>query len=164
GSFGEVRATVFDRTYVSGGLGVEHNAVFGVAVTPRVSVASYLRKPSSAASLLGDTKLTFNFGKGIKEPNISNEQRSLYNLLNALPQGAALISTFGVSPIGPERSRSIDFGVEQGLAGGRTRLRASFFDNAFDDVIESVSKSGLPGLGVPAAVVAVTPLGASVNS
>ncbi|HEX3644654.1 MAG TPA: TonB-dependent receptor [Vicinamibacterales bacterium] len=163
-SFVEVRASLFDRTYVSGGLGVERNAVFGVAVTPRISVASYARKPSSTAPGLGDTKLTFNFGKGIKEPSIANEQRSLYNLLGALPQGAALISTFGVSPIGPERSRSVDAGVEQGLWSGRGRVRASVFVNHFDDLIESVSKTALPQVGVPAAVAALAPLGASVNS
>jgi vitamin B12 transporter len=163
-SFVEVRGSLFERTYVSGGLGVEHNAVFGVAATPRVSMASYVRKPSGTASGPGDTKLTFNFGKGIKEPSISNEQRSLYNLLVALPQGAALISTFGLSPIGPERSRSVDLGVEQGLWDGRTRLRASFFDNQFDDLIEFVSKSALPQIGVPVAAAAATAGGASVNS
>lgn len=163
-SFVEVRGSLFDRTYVSGGLGVERNAVFGVAVTPRISAASYVRKPSSTAAGLGDTKLTFNFGKGIKEPSISNEQRSLYNLLSALPQGATLISTLGLSPIGPERSRSVDVGVEQGLWGGRTRLRASVFDNQFDDLIEFVSKSALPQIGVPIAAAAATSSGASVNS
>ena len=163
-SFVEARGSVFDRMYVSGGLGVEHNAVFGVAVTPRVSVASYVRKPSSTASGLGDTKLTFNFSKGIKEPSIANEQRSLYNLLSALPQGATLISTLGLSPIGPERSRSVDVGVEQGLWGGHTRVRASIFDNQFDDLIEFVSKSALPQIGVPAVAAAATASGASVNS
>lgn len=163
-SFVELRGSLFDRMYVSGGLGVERNAVFGVAVTPRVSVASYVRKPSSTASGLGDTKLTFNFGMGIKEPSISNEQRSLYNLLSALPQGATLISTLGLSPIGPERSRSVDVGVEQGLWGGHTRVRASVFDNQFNDLIEFVSKSALPQIGVPAAAAAATSSGASVNS
>jgi vitamin B12 transporter len=163
-SFVEVRGSLLDRAYVSGGLGVEHNAVFGVAVTPRVSAAFYARKPSSAASAIGETKLTFNFGKGIKEPSISNEQRSLYNLLNASPQGATLISTLSLSPIGPERSRSADVGVEQGLWAGRVRVRASFFDNQFDDLIEFVSKSALPQVGVSAAAAAATASGASVNS
>ena len=163
-SFLEVRGSLLDRMYVSGGLGVEHNAVFGVAVTPRVSAAFYVRKPSSAASAAGETKLTFNFGTGIKEPSISNEQRSLYNLLNASPQGAALISTLGLSPIGPERSRSADAGVEQGLWEGRVRMRASYFDNQFDDLIEFVSKSALPQVGVSAAAAAATASGASVNS
>jgi vitamin B12 transporter len=163
-SFVEARGSLLDRLYVSSGLGVEHNAVFGVAVTPRVSVAAFARKPSSTASDLGDTKLTFNFGKGIKEPSIFNEQMSLYNLLGRLPEGAMLISTLGLSPIGPERSRSIDAGVEQGLRSGRTRVRASVFDNQFDDLIEFVSKAALPQIGVPVAAAAATASGASVNS
>jgi vitamin B12 transporter len=163
-SFLEARGSWFDRTYASGGLGVEDNAVFGVAVTPRISAAFYARKLSPAASALGETKLTFNFGKGVKEPSIANEQRSLFNLLSALPQGATLISTFGISPVGPERSRSVDAGVEQGLWAGRVRARASVFVNQFDDLIESVSKSALPQFGVPAVVAAATSLGASVNS
>ena len=163
-SFVEVRGNWFDRAYVSGGLGVEHNAVFGVAVTPRISAAFYARKPSGAASVAGETKLTANFGKGIKEPSISNEQRSLYNLLSASPQGAALIASLGLSPIGPERSRSADVGVEQGLWAGRVRVRASFFDNQFDDLIEFVSKTALPQIGVSPAAAAATASGASVNS
>jgi iron complex outermembrane receptor protein/vitamin B12 transporter len=163
-AFAELRGSLFDRTYVSGGLGVEHNAVFGVAVTPRVSAAFYARKPSRAASAVGETKLTFNFGKGIKEPSISHEQRSLYNLLRATPQTSALISTLGLSPIGPERSRSVDVGVEQGLWAGRARVRAAYFDSRFEDLIEFVSKSALPQIGVPEAAAAATAGGASVNS
>jgi iron complex outermembrane receptor protein/vitamin B12 transporter len=163
-AFVEARGSVLDRAYVSGGLGVENNAVFGVAVTPRISAAFYARKPARASSTVGETKLTFNFGKGIKEPSISNEQRSLYNLLSASAQGAPLISTLGLSPIGPERSRSADAGVEQGLWAGRLRVRASFFHNQFDDLIEFVSKAALPQIGVPAVVAAATVSGASVNS
>ena len=162
-SFVEVRGSLLDRAYVSGGLGIEHNAVFGVAVTPRISAAFYARKPSGATSAVGDTKLTSNFGKGIKEPSISNEQRSLYNLLNASPQGAALISTLGLSPIGPERSRSADVGVERG-SGSAASACASFFDGQFDDLIEFVSKSALPQVGVSAAAASATASGASVNS
>jgi iron complex outermembrane receptor protein/vitamin B12 transporter len=163
-AFAEARGSLLDRAYVSGGLGVEHNAVFGVAVTPRISAAFYARKLTRASAALGETKLTFTFGKGIKEPSISNEQRSLYNLLSASAQGATLISTLGVSPIGPERSRSADAGVEQGLWAGRLRLRASFFHNQFDDLIEFVSKAALPQIGVPVPVAAATVSGASVNS
>jgi vitamin B12 transporter len=163
-AFVEARGSVLDRAFVSGGLGVEKNAVFGVAVTPRISAAVYARRLTQASSAFGETKLTFNFGKGIKEPSISNEQRSLFNLLSALPQGPALISTFGISPIGPERSRSVDTGVEQGLWAGRVRVRASVFVNQFDDLIEALSKSALPQFGVPAVVAAATSLGASVNS
>src|SRR5207247_1029372 len=66
-AFVEARGSGLDRAYVSGGLGVEKNAVFGVAVTPRISAAFYARKLSRASAAFGETKLTFNFGKGIKE-------------------------------------------------------------------------------------------------
>ncbi len=155
-TFVELRGSLFDRAYVTGGLGVEDNAVFGVAATPRLSAVVYARKPS--------TKITFNVGAGIKEPSIANEQRSLYNLLSALPQGASLISTFGLSRIGPERSRSVDAGVEQAWWSGRARVRATLFDNQFDDLIEFVSKNALPQIGVPVEVAAATAGGASVNS
>ena len=103
---------------MNGGVGFDHNAIFGSAWTPRVSVAAYLRKPSPTEAL-GDTKLTFNAGKGIKEPNLSQELSSLYDLLPA-----ATANSLGLQPIGPERSRSVDAGIEQGLAGGHARIRA----------------------------------------
>lgn len=151
------------RAYATVGVGFEDNAVFGFSASPRVSLAYYVRQPSSDR-FLTQTKLKFNFGKGIKEPSIFNEGSSLFNLLSRLPQGPGLISKFGVSPIGPERSRSFDFGVEQGLVGGRARLGVTFFHNRFFDLIEFVDKSILPQLGVPADVAGATAFGAAVNS
>ena len=131
---------------MSAGLGYEHNEVFESAVTPRVSVAVYLRNPARGS--LGETKLTFNAGKGIKAPAIYQEQSSLFTLLQTVP--AALRPA--VSPIGPERSRSIDVGIEQGFADGSARIRASYFMNRFEDLIEYVSKNVLPQVGVPPAL------------
>src|SRR5205085_7388732 len=81
-----------------------------------------------------------------------------------LQQGAQLISTFGISQMGPERSRSIDAGVEQAMWSGRARVRTTVFYNEFDDLIEFVSKNALPQLGIPVAAAAATAGGASVNS
>jgi iron complex outermembrane receptor protein/vitamin B12 transporter len=69
-----------------------------------------------------------------------------------------------VDPLGPERSTSFDVGVEQGFADGRARVRASYFWNSFDDLIEYVDKSALPLVGVPPAVAQATAFGAYVNS
>ena len=159
GAFVEARAAARGYLYVNGGLGFDHNAIFGSAWTPRVSVAAYLRKPSPTEAL-GDTKVTFNAGKGIKEPNLFQELSSLYALMPATAR------TLGVQPIGPERSRSVDVGVEQGLAGGRGRIRVAYFDNDFTDLIEFLSPSVLPQLGIsPAAAAAATAnFGAYVNS
>ncbi len=163
GAFIEARESLGDRVYLAGGVGFDHNAVFGFAATPRLSVASYLRHPADRA-VLGDTKLTFNAGTGIKAPSISEEQSSLFRLLNAPAQGPALLSGGGVPPIGPERSRSVDIGLEQGVWHERGRIHVSLFNNHYDDLIEFVDKSALPQAGVPQAVAAATPFGAYVNS
>ncbi len=81
-----------------------------------------------------------------------------------MPRGGELISRFGVSPIGPERSRNIDFGVEQGLWSERARVRAMLFDNRYTNLIEFVSKSALPPLGVPTDIATAIPFGPAVNS
>jgi len=162
GAFTEIRATLH-RVFASAGLGYEHNAIFKGAVTPRLSVAAYLHDPSSTATI-GDTKLTFNAGTGIKAPSISEELSSLYDLVQSLPPGSRPSAAAGLSPIGPERNRSVDVGVEQGFWGGRVRARASFFDNQFSDLIEFVNASALPQLGIPTTVAAATGFGAYVNS
>jgi len=158
GAFVEARAQALGHLYVNGGLGFDHNTIFGNAWTPRVSVAAYLRQPS-AREALGDTKLTFNAGKGIKEPSLGQELSSLFVLV---PPGTP--SALGLEPIGPERSRSIDVGIEQGVAQGRGRLRLTYFDNKFSDLIEFVSRNVLPQLGVPPAAAAAAGFGAYVNS
>jgi iron complex outermembrane receptor protein/vitamin B12 transporter len=123
-----------------------------------VSVAAYLRQPS-ANDAFGDTKLTFNAGKGIKEPSLDQELSSLFALVPL-----ATATTLALEPIGPERSRNVDVGVEQGLAGGRGRVRLAYFDNAFDNLIEFVNKGVLPQLGVPPAAAAAASFGAYLNS
>jgi vitamin B12 transporter len=153
GAFIEGRGT-YQRLFVSGGAGFEHNAVFGNAVSPRISVAYYLRDPSATASA-GDTKLTLNAGKGIKAPAIYQELSSLYALAKNIP---------GVGPIGPERARTFDAGIEQSLAQEQVRVRATYFDNAYDNLIEFVSNTALPQLGVSQAAAAATGFGAYVNS
>jgi iron complex outermembrane receptor protein/vitamin B12 transporter len=137
---------------------VDHNQIFGNQATPRVSAAAYLRQPSAKDSL-GDTKVTVNAGKGIKEPSLYQEQSSLFALIPA-----STAARLGVSAIGPERSRSLDVGIEQGLAAGHGRVRVAYFNNDFSDLIEFVSKNVLPQVGVPVAAASATAFGAYVNS
>jgi len=103
-------------------------------------------------------------GTGIEEPSIFDEGSSLFDALRTLPQGRDLIRQFGISPIGAERSRSFDFGVEQGLWNERARLGLTYFHERFVDLIEFVDKSALPQLGVPPAVASALTFGATINS
>jgi len=159
----ELQGSLGNRAYATAGVGVEDNAVFGIAATPRVSLAYYLVRPGSSGPLNG-TKLKFNYGQGIKEPSIFQETSSLFGLLSKLPNGQQLISQFQVPPIGPERSRSFDFGIEQSAWNGRARLSVTFFHNRFTDQVEFLDSTTLLKLGVPPIVVAKAGFGASVNS
>jgi len=157
GVFAEARGTMMMRTYVTAGIGFEHNEAFDNAVTPRVSVATYLRNPTSA-SAVGDTKISFNVGRGIKAPSVFQQQNALATLVAGTPAAA------NVLPLGPERSTSVDIGIEQGFWYGRARVRTAYFHNQYDDLIEFLNKTQLPQAGVPAAVAAATQFGAYLNS
>jgi len=158
GVFVEGRGAVGSRVYVNAGLGYEHNAAFKSAVVPRVSVAAYLHEATRGA--VGATKLTFNAGKGIKAPSLLQQQDSLYVLL----QDAPVPVQANIDPIGPERSTSVDVGIEQEFADGQARVRVSYFHNDFDDLIEYVSRAVLPRLGVSNEAAAASGFGAYVNS
>jgi vitamin B12 transporter len=156
GAFVEGRATIVNRVYISAGIGVEHNEVFETASTPRLSVAAYLRNPSTEH--VGETKLTLNIGKGIKAPSVYQGQNSLYALVTGTPAGA------GVDPLGPEKSRGFDIGLEQALAAGRLRARVGYFNNTFENLLEFLSRTQLVSAGVPPDVAAATAFGAYINS
>jgi vitamin B12 transporter len=158
GVFVEGRAGLGGRVYVNAGVGVEHNAAFKSAVTPRVSVAAYLHE--ATAGVVGATKLTFNAGKGIKAPALYQEQSSLFVLLESAPAATRA----SVEPIGPERSTTFDVGIEQEFVRGQARIRLSYFHNDFDDLIEFVSRGILPRVGVSAEAAAAAGFGAYVNS
>jgi iron complex outermembrane receptor protein/vitamin B12 transporter len=157
GLFVEGRAGLGDRVFVTAGVGYEHNAAFKSAVTPRVSVAAYLHQ---ATGSFGATKLSFNAGKGIKAPALYQEQSSLFVLLESAPASARA----GIEPIGPERSTSVDIGIEQEFAKGQARARVSYFHNDFEDLIEFVNRAILARAGVPPDAAAAAGFGAYVNS
>jgi len=157
----ETHGDIWNRFFYSLGGGIERNAVFGVETTPRVSLAYHAFRPSSG--LFRGTELKFNFGKGIKEPSIFDESSSLFDLLLQQPGGQELIQKFGIKPIDAERSRSYDFGLEQGLTD-RAQLKLNVFHNQFTNEIEFVSNTALPQLGVSPDVAAASGFGATINS
>ena len=44
-------------------------------------------------------------------------------LLQRTPEGIALAEGAGIGPVGPERGRNVDIGIEQGMWRGRARVR-----------------------------------------
>jgi vitamin B12 transporter len=157
-TFLEGHGSIGHRFFATFGGGFEHNSFFGFAATPRVSMAYYLRKPSNAG-FFGETKLKFNFGEGIKEASTLEQASALITLLT--PQQ---IAQYNVQPIGPERSRTFDFGLDQRL-GSRSILGVTFYYNNFYDLISFLGIGDLISIGVPPAVANATPDGgAYVNA
>jgi len=163
----QLAGSIANHLYYTLGSGIEKNAVFGVAGTPRVSLAYYVLRPD-ASKVFSGTKLRANFGTGIKEPSISDAGASLFSLLQTVSNGAQLISQFHVAPIGAEQSRTYDGGVEQSLFDGRAKLGITYFHNEFTHLIEFVPTQGLIELGVAQSIadslLGGSQFGATVNS
>jgi vitamin B12 transporter len=107
------------RTFLTVGGRVEHNDSFGTAVVPRGSIV-YVARASSGR--IGETRLKASAGLGIKEPTV--------------------IQSFSPSPffkgnpdLQPERSRTVEAGVEQRFASDRARIEATWFDNRYRNLI-----------------------------
>jgi outer membrane receptor protein involved in Fe transport len=83
---------------------------------PRVSVA-YLARDASAGSRLGATRFHGSFGTGIREPS-----------------GFELAFTDNPR-LKPEKSVSLDSGIEQRFLGNRALVDATYFYNRFEDQI-----------------------------
>jgi vitamin B12 transporter len=159
----QISGDIRNRLYYNVGSGIENNGLFGLAGTPRASLAYYLVRPS-AASWLSGTKLHVSFGKGIKEPSVFQQSSSIFDILSGLPNGSQLIAQFHVGQIGPEESRTYDGGVDQELWNGRARLGLTYFHNEFTNGIEDVPPGGLIQLGVPVDQLPALEAGAFINS
>lgn len=107
------------------GVRAEANASFGTRVVPRTGLSFIARY---GHGFWGGTRLNTSYGLGIKEPDF--------------------IQSFEADPcfpgnpnLRPERSNTLDAGIDQLFAGERVKFAANFFHNNFRDI---VSFSGGP--------------------
>jgi iron complex outermembrane receptor protein/vitamin B12 transporter len=143
---------------------IEKNQLYGTVGQPRVGLAYFPIRPGDGFA--HGTKLTFNFSKGIQEPDLNSQIGSLQTILGQYGY-ADLIAKYNVPPIGGQTSRSYDGGFEQTLLNERLLVKAVYFHNEFGNQIEFVDGGTLPLLGVSTAVATAvenTYGGASVNS
>ncbi len=136
GYFGEARWNTADRLFVTAGLradGIHRDAIGAlndpfsprpamaadtvVSVNPKVAGAYYV-----ATARGSETKIRAAAGTGIRPPD-----------------GFELAFTDNPS-LQPERSRSVEAGVDQAFASGRGLIEATWFRNAFDDLIVAVGR------------------------
>jgi vitamin B12 transporter len=115
---------IWPRVVATVGGRVEHNDSFGTAAVPRASAVVVVHHASARGAALGDTRLRAAAGLGIKEPTI--------------------LQSFSPSPffrgnpdLLPEKSRSVEAGIEQRLAGDRLRVELTWFDNRYRNLIST---------------------------
>ena len=161
----EVQGNLFkDRVFYSLGGGVEKNQLFGTVGEPRLGLTYYPVRPGSG--IAHGSKITFNFSKGVQEPNLFSQLDSLYATLTQNGEGA-IAAQYNIRPIGGETTRSYDGGLEQSFFSQRLLMNVNYFHNQLGNQIEFVSPQQLLLLGVPQAVVAVVGainFGADLNS
>jgi iron complex outermembrane receptor protein/vitamin B12 transporter len=137
---------IVNRIFYSLGGALEKNHLYGIAGTPRIGLAYVPVRPGTR--VLRGTKIRFNVATGVVEPSLSEELSSLFTEL-LLASDPTDIAEFHISPIGPQRSRTLDIGIDQNIVGQKLILKAGYYHNQFSHQIEYVPEEALqPYFGI----------------
>lgn len=115
----EGRYQFWRRLLVTAGGRAEDNASFGTKVVPRTGISYTARY---GHDFWGATRLRASYGLGIKEPTFV--------------QSFENDPCFPGNPnLRPERSTTVDAGIEQTLASDRLKVTVTYFHNDFHDIV-----------------------------
>lgn len=132
----QIQGDVVNRVFYSFGGSLQKNHLYGYAGEPRFGLAYVPVRPG--AGLFRGTKLRANVSTGVQEPSLATEFNSLYRQLTGAGDFAD-IARYGIQQLGPERSRSVDFGLDQSVVGQKLRLSLDLFHNQFSHQLENVA-------------------------
>jgi iron complex outermembrane receptor protein/vitamin B12 transporter len=128
--------------YTLGG-GIEHFELGGLETSPRAGFSFWALRPRKGA--FSGTRAFFQFGKGYREPSLTDQ---FYSLSNFLEQngGAASIQQLKIQPLSDPAARTWEGGVEQSLLSQHIVFRSNFFHTQFGKQIEYVGLDLVPAL------------------
>lgn len=115
--FAQAQVNLWERVFATGGIRYDDYNVYGSSTTYRTT-AGYLVKET-------DTKLRASYATGFRAPTINQ----LY------------FPNYGNPNLKPERSQSMDAGVDQYVFGKRLMLSGGYFWNRFRDMIVTQASS-----------------------
>ncbi len=121
--FAQAQLNLWDRVFATGGIRQDDYNVFGSATTYRAT-AGYLHQESG-------TKIRGSYATGFRAPTINQ----------------LFFPDFGKPDLKPEKSQSMDVGVDQYLFNNRLTLSGSFYWNRFRDLIVSQQSATACGVG-----------------
>ncbi|MEO8869345.1 MAG: TonB-dependent receptor [Granulicella sp.] len=136
----QFQGDIKNRFFYSAGGAIEKNHLYGIAGTPRLGLAYFPVRPS--ARWFRGTKLRVNVATGVQEPSLAVEFSSLYKLLQEAGDTAD-IAAYRITPLGPQRSRTFDVGVDQNILGEKLIFKGGYFHNQFSHQIEYVGSGDL---------------------
>ncbi len=140
GLFGEARLTPGIRTVVTAGLRVEHIRRSALEPDPN---GFEPRPPFAGSSIVSaNPKFSLSYLLSPPEPGRPTWTRVRLNAGTGIRPPDAFEIAFTDNPaLKPERSRSIDVGLEQAFGGGAVIVEATGFYNHYDDLIVAVGRS-----------------------
>jgi vitamin B12 transporter len=112
--FAQAQVNLWDRLLVTGGVRQDSYNVFGDATTYRVT-AGYLLKETG-------TKFRGSYATGFKAPTLND----------------LFFQGFGNPDLKPEKSQSMDLGIDQSFFQDRLQLNAGYFWNRFNNLIQFI--------------------------
>jgi vitamin B12 transporter len=118
--FLDARWLPISRLTLTAGARAEENTNFGTRVVPRVGAVYALRY---SQGYLGDTRARISYGQGIEEPTI-------FESFDSDPCNP------GNPNLRPQRSNTVNAGIDQYFSADRFRISATFFANQFRDLID----------------------------
>jgi len=132
-----------NRFFYTMGGDLEHYSLFGTQTSPRAGFSFYALRPRKGA--FSGTRVLFNFGDALREPGLTDQFYSLYNLL-ATHSGQSTIQQMHIAPLAAPAARTYEGGVEQSFFSQRLVFRTSFFHNEYGRQIEYVGFHLIPAL------------------
>ncbi|MGD0832128.1 MAG: TonB-dependent receptor plug domain-containing protein, partial [Terracidiphilus sp.] len=129
------------RLFYTLGADEEHLQKLGNDFSPHIGLSFYAVRPRH--HVFSGTRLFGNFSKGFREPRITDELGSLYNILVTNGE-AASAAQYHISPIDAPTARTWEGGGEQAFWSERIIFRATYFHNEFGREIEAVGVGLIP--------------------
>jgi iron complex outermembrane receptor protein/vitamin B12 transporter len=120
-----------------------HLQKLGNDFSPHIGLGFYVLRPR--LGIFSGTRLNGSFSHGIREPKLTDELGSLYDVLEE-HDGQTTIQQLNISPIQGPTTRTWEIGGEQAFWSQRIVFRADYFHNEFGRAIEGVGAGLVPAL------------------
>jgi vitamin B12 transporter len=129
-----------ERFFYTLGGSVEHYSLFGVETSPRAGLSVYAFRPRKG--VFSSTRVLFNYGQAVREPKLTDQDYSLYTLLQENDDQAE-IQQFKIMPLAAPAARTYEGGIEQTFLDQHIVFRTSYFHNEFTNGLEFVGTGTL---------------------